>query len=70
MVYKRMLLPIREYGDVFFHATTALNRKRLQILQNEGLRCALNKDIETGKADLHKEANLLLMVKRPDTEKC
>ena len=28
-------------------------------MQNKGLRCALNKDIEMGIADLHKEANLL-----------
>ena len=35
------------------------NRKRLQTLQNKGLRCALNKDIETSSNDLHKDANLL-----------
>ena len=59
MVYKAMLLPIIEYGDVFLTATSAENRKRLQILQNKGLRCALNKGIETSNADLHAEANLL-----------
>ena len=46
MVYKSMLLPILEYGDVFLSATigpcaTVVNRKRLQLLQNKGLRCAL-----------------------------
>ena len=41
MVYKNMMLPVLEYGDVFLTAATLLNRKRLQILQNKGLRCAL-----------------------------
>ena len=59
MVYKGMILPILEYGDVFLHAATAENRKRLQILQNKGLRCALNRGIDTDTVELHREANLL-----------
>ena len=31
----------------------------IQVLQNKGLRCALNKDIETSIDDLHREADLL-----------
>ena len=59
LVYKSMLLPILEYGDILLSATTAENRKKLQTLQNKGLRCALNKGLETSSADLHAEANLL-----------
>ena len=59
MVYKNMLLPILEYGDVFLSATSCINRRRLQILQNKGLRCALNRDLETSISDLHVEAKLL-----------
>ena len=59
MVYKGMILPILEYGDVFLHSASVENRKRLQILQNKGLRCALCKDIDTSTVDLHTEANLL-----------
>ena len=59
MVYKGMLLPILEYGDVFLTGASAVNRKRLQILQNKGLRCALNRDIQTSTSDLHAEASLL-----------
>ena len=59
MVYKGMLLPILEYGDIFLSATTAENRKRLQILQNKGLRCALRRSSEYNSSDLHKEANLM-----------
>ena len=47
MVYKNMLLPIIEYGDIFLSSASVVNRKRLQTLQNRGLRCALNKGIET-----------------------
>ena len=58
MVYKSTILPILEYGDVFLSAAPLVSRKRLQTLQNKGLRCALNKGIETSSAELHKEAGL------------
>ena len=58
MVYKNMLLPILEYGDLLLTATSVENRRRLQVLQNKGLRCALNKGIETASDDLHVEAKL------------
>ena len=60
MVYKSMLLPIIVYGDVFLSATSVVNRKKLQTLQNRGLRCALNKSIDAVSSDeLHAEAGLL-----------
>ena len=59
LVYKSMLLPILEYGDILLTATLNVNKKRLQILQNKGLRCALNKGIETSTDELHEEAKLL-----------
>ena len=64
LVYKGMLLPILEYGDIFLSATTVENRKKLQTLQNKGLRCALNKGIEYSSIELHNEANLLKLVYR------
>ena len=45
MVYKGMLLPLLEYGDIFLVSASVCNRKRLQFLQNKGLRCALNRDM-------------------------
>ena len=59
LVYKGTLLPILEYGDVFLAGTSVLNRKRLQVLQNKGLRCALNKSSDTSVDELHAEAKLL-----------
>ena len=61
LVYKSMLLPILEYGDVFLTATTVKNRKRLQVLQNKGLRCALGLGIDTSTEELHAEADLLML---------
>ena len=59
LVYKNMLLPLLEYGDILLSATSNVNKKRLQVLQNKGLRCALNKGIETSTDELHRDANLL-----------
>ena len=59
MVYKGTILPLLEYGDLLLSATSLVNRKRLQTLQNKCLRCALNKGIETSSVDLHEEAKLL-----------
>ena len=56
MVYKGTLLQILEYGDIFLTATSAENRKRLHILQNKGLHCALNKGLETSSMELYSEA--------------
>ena len=59
LVYKSMMLPVLEYGDVLLSSATVKKRKKLQVLQNKGLRCALNKGIETSTDDLHSEAKLL-----------
>ena len=59
LVYKSMLLPLLEYGDIFLSSATMENRKKLQILQNKGLRCALNKDKDVSTDELHSDVNLL-----------
>ena len=46
---------------IFLTATTVKNHKRLQVLQNKGLRCALGLGIDTSTEELHAEANLLLL---------
>ena len=61
LVYKSMMLPILEYGDIFLSATTCEIRKKLQTLQNKGLRCALNKGLQTSSSELHNKANLLAL---------
>ena len=59
LVYKSMMLPVLEYGDLFLSAATVKNRRRLQVLQNKGLRCALNRGSDTTTDELHADANLL-----------
>ena len=59
LVYKSMLLPVLEYGDIFMSAASVADRKRLQTIQNRGLRCALNKGMETSRDCLHTEAGIL-----------
>ena len=59
LVYKNMILPILEYGDIFLVGANAKCRKQLQILQNKGLRCALNRTLEADTDELHKDAKLL-----------
>ena len=55
-----MLLPIIEYRDIFLSAASVLNRKKLQTIQNKGLRCALNKGVFMASTDeLHAETGLL-----------
>ena len=64
LVYKNMILAMLEYGDIFLVGATAESRKKLQILQNNGLRCALDRDKYASAADLHDEARLLRLKTR------
>ena len=66
MVYKSMLLPILEYGDLLLFAATIKNKKRLQVLQNKGLRCALGVGRDLSTDELHAEANLMKLRDRRD----
>ena len=66
MVYKSMLLPLLEYGYVLLLAASAENRKRLQILQNKGLRCALSKSKDFSSDEIHNKAGLLRLKDRRD----
>ena len=56
LVYKNMTLPLIEYGDIFLTCASAVNKRKLQVLQNRGLWCALNLDNDVDTEMLHKEA--------------
>ena len=64
LIYKNMILPILEYGDIFLHSASQIIRKKIQILQNKALRCALNKDKRYDSDALHTEAKLLKLKDR------
>ena len=58
LVYKNMILPMIEYGDIFLTAASKENRGKLQVLQNKALRAALQVDKYYDTADLHSEVGL------------
>ena len=53
-----MILPIVEYGDIYMSSTTKKSRKKVQVIQNKALRCALNHDPRSDTGELHREAKL------------
>ena len=57
---------LHAYGheDIFLSATSVANRKRLQVLQNRGLRCALNKGPDISTDELHDEAGLFKLKRK------
>ena len=58
LVYKNMILPILEYGDIFFSALPINTRKKMQIMQNKALRIVFNKNSRESRKVLHHEAAL------------
>ena len=64
LIYKNMILPILEYGDIFLHSAPKAIRKKLQVLQNKALKCALSKDKLFDTDELHNEAKLLRLKDR------
>ena len=57
-IYKNMILPILEYGNIFLVSIKAELKKKLQILQNKALKCALGLDPLTSTEETHKLAKL------------
>ena len=58
LIYKNMILPILEYGDIYMTSASKENKKKLQTLQNKALKCALNKQPRYDTKELHKEAKI------------
>ena len=54
-----MILPFIEYGDICVTSATVENRRKLQVVQNNCLRCALVRDRDIRVAELHDDAHLL-----------
>ena len=55
-IYKNMVLPILEYGNVLLVLASEALRKKLQTLQNKALKCALGLDPTTSSKEVHKLA--------------
>ena len=57
-IYKTMILPYLDYGDIFFANTNSKQLKKLQTLQNRALRMCLNTRIDTPTEILHQSVQL------------
>ena len=57
-IYKKMILPILEYGDILLVSIKAELKKKLQTLLNKALKCALGLDPLTSTEVTHKLAKL------------
>ena len=57
-IYKSMILPYMEYGDVFMSGANQVDLDKLQRLQNRGLRICLQSETRTTLYDLHKHSKL------------
>ena len=58
LIYKNMILPILEYGDIFFSSLSSTTLNKLQVIQNRSLRMAIDCRRALSTKDLHKEAKL------------
>ena len=57
-IYKNMILPILEYGDLLLVSARSSTRRKLQTLQNKALKCALGLDPLTSTDEVHRLARM------------
>ena len=57
-IYKTMILPHLTYGDVIYSATSKGNLKKLQKIQNRGIRTCIRPQNKTPVKALHKKASI------------
>ena len=57
-IYKTMILPYLDYGDIFFINSNQKQIKKLQTLQNRALRTCLNTRLETPIEILHQSIQI------------
>ena len=63
-IYKSMVLPYIDYGDVLYHNTTVNHLNKLQTLQNRGLRICFGKINTFSIDEMHNEANICKLTSR------
>ena len=57
-VYKTMILPIFEYGDIAYDRADAKSLNKLQILQNRALRICINRNVHISRIELHQQCKI------------
>ena len=58
-IFKSMILPYIEYGNIFNGTCNEIYTHKLQVIQNNALKIALNKNNLYSTVDLHIEAKIL-----------
>ena len=66
-VYKSMVLPYIEYGDVLYSCTNVELLNKLQRIQNSGLKLSFRLPQTAGTLDIHRKAKLNLLIDRRDS---
>ena len=44
-IFKSMILPYLEYGNIVYGTCSEFNKYKLQVIQNNGLKIALNRNV-------------------------
>ena len=57
-IFKSMIIPLFDYGDVIYTGTSDKNLSNLQKLQNRGLRICLNNQIYVSRIQLHQSCKV------------
>ena len=60
-IYKTMILPLIDYGDVLYHETNSILLHKLQTLQNRCLRTCTYKNYHIAVTDLHEICSVRLL---------
>ena len=60
-IYKTMILPIFEYGDIAYDQADIKSLDKLQTLQNRALRICINRNVHISRIRLHQECNIANM---------
>ena len=63
-IYKTMILPVMEYGDVAYDNSDAKLLDKLQIIQNRALRICLNRNEDVPVILLHRNCNIAKLAVR------
>ena len=61
LLYKSLLLPVLEYGDVVYSSANASSLDKLQKIQNTALQIALQADKRSHVKLLHEKLNILML---------
>ncbi len=63
-LYKSLILPVMDYGDIVYDCLSSKSSKELQRLQNYALHIVLRSGFEKSISDMHKETNLMFLSDR------